>query len=60
MTSTTMTWAYKKELQLGNIVIVDCNLQQLRETLGSKLLKAGFEIVGISFVYDGEDRQESS
>ena len=45
---------YAKELEPGNIVIIDCGLEKYHETMWMNREKVAFKICGISYIGDGE------
>ena len=44
---------YKKTLEKGNIVIIDCGLEKYCETRGTMCDKVAFKICGISYIGKG-------
>ena len=44
---------YEKELEPGNVVVVDCSLERYHETTWTRLEKVAFKICGISYIGKG-------
>ena len=44
---------YKKELEPGNVVVVNCSLERYCETMWTRLEKVTFKICGISYIRKG-------
>ena len=41
---------YEKELELGNVVVVDCGLERYCQTMWMRLNKVAFKICRISYI----------
>ena len=44
---------YEKELELGNVVVVNCGLERYCKTMWMRLEKVAFKICGISYIGKG-------
>jgi len=44
---------YDQELEVSNIILMDCILERFAEAKCAKLTKAGFKLLGIGFIKKG-------
>src|SRR5260370_26916287 len=44
---------YDQELEVSNIILMDCILERFAEAKGAKLTKVGFKLLGIGFIKKG-------
>ena len=54
MIDHTLMEKHGRELELGNIVVVDCGLEKYREMTWTNQDKVAFKICGVSYICEGE------